>query len=128
MFRLLGLWQGTRISLSAAAALVGEPEDDVADVLEALVDVNLLESPAPDQYRFHDLLKVYAMERAQSEESDDARDEAVNRLLWWYLDTARAAADPVSPQRYQIPRAAGRRRLPGAGVRHRGRRACLVRR
>ena len=76
----------------------------MADVLEALVDVNLLESPAPDQYRFHDLLKVYAMERAQSEESDDARDEAVNRLLWWYLDSARAAADRVSPQRYQIPR------------------------
>ena len=68
-FRLLGLWQGTWISLSAAAALLGEPEDDVADVLEALVDVNLLESPAPDQYRFHDLLKVYAMERAQAEET-----------------------------------------------------------
>jgi DNA-binding SARP family transcriptional activator/Tfp pilus assembly protein PilF len=102
-FRVLGLWQGTWIGLSAAAALLGEPEDDVADVLEALVDVNLLESPAPDQYRFHDLLKVYAMERAQSEETEDAREEAVSRLLWWYLDTARAAADAVSPQRYQVP-------------------------
>ena len=79
------------------------PEDDVAEALEALVDVNLLESPAPDMYRFHDLLKVYAMERAQAEETQDAREEAVSRLLWWYLNTAQAAADAVSPHRYQVP-------------------------
>ena len=30
-FRLLGLWQGESISLQAAAALLGEPDDDVAD-------------------------------------------------------------------------------------------------
>ena len=36
----------------------------------SLVDVNLLESPAPDWYRFHDLLKVYATERAQAEEPE----------------------------------------------------------
>jgi DNA-binding SARP family transcriptional activator len=103
VFRLLGLWQGASISLSAAAALIGEPEDDVADALEALVDVNLLDSPAPDWYRFHDLLKVYATERAQAEEPEATRDEAVSRLLCWYLGTAEAAADTVSPQRYQVP-------------------------
>ena len=102
-FRLLSLWQGTAINLQAAAALLGAPDDDVAAVLEGLVDVNLLESPAPDWYRFHDLLKVYAMERAEAQESEAARDDAMSRLLWWYLDTAQAAADTVSPQRYQIP-------------------------
>ena len=109
-FRLLSLWQGVSISLQAAAALLGEPDDDVAEMLESLVDVNLLESPAPDWYRFHDLLKVYAMERARAEEPEAARDEAVSRLLWWYLDTAQAAADTVSPQRYQVryePRGSG---------------------
>jgi tetratricopeptide (TPR) repeat protein len=106
-FRLLSLWQGESISLQAAAALLGEPEDDVAATLESLVDVNLLESPAADWYRFHDLLKVYAMERAQDEEPAAVRDEAVSRLLHWYLDTAEAAADTVSPQRYQVPREPG---------------------
>jgi DNA-binding SARP family transcriptional activator/tetratricopeptide (TPR) repeat protein len=101
-FRLLALWQGESISLQAAAALLGEPDDDVAGTLEGLVDVNLLESPAADWYRFHDLLKVYAMERAHAEEPEAARDEAVSRLLWWYLDTAQSAADTVSPQRYQV--------------------------
>jgi DNA-binding SARP family transcriptional activator len=109
-FRLLSLWQGASISLQAAAALLGGPADDVAEVLEGLVDINLLESPAPDWYRFHDLLKVYAMERAEAEEPEAVRDEALSRLLWWYLDTAQAAADRVSPQRYQVsyePRTAG---------------------
>jgi DNA-binding SARP family transcriptional activator len=113
-FRLLGLWQGASISLQAAAALLGEPDRDVAEMLEGLVDVNLLESPAPDWYRFHDLLRVYAMERAQEEESEAQRDEVVHRLLWWYLDTATAAADAVSPQRYQVsyaPRTPGHRPL-----------------
>ena len=79
MFRLLGLWQGAWIGQAAAAALVGAPEDDIADALETLVDANLLESPAPDWYRFHDLLRVYATERAQAEESEAGRAEAVGQ-------------------------------------------------
>ena len=106
VFRLLGLWQGSSISLAAASALVGAPEDDTADALETLVDANLLESPAPDWYRFHDLLRVYATERAEAEEGESARGEAVGRLLHWYLDTAEAAADAVSPGRYRVPREA----------------------
>jgi DNA-binding SARP family transcriptional activator len=102
-FRLLGLWQGQSISLPAAAALLGEPEDDVADALEALVDANLLESPAPDRYRFHDLLRFYATECAQAEEPDEARNEAAGRLLRWYLHTAQRAAEVVSPHRYRVP-------------------------
>jgi len=105
-FRLLGLWQGTWISLSAAAALLGEEAEDVAETLESLVDVNLLESPAPDWYRFHDLLRVYAIERAEADEPEAVRNEAVARLLWWYLSTAEAAADVISPQRYRVPREA----------------------
>jgi DNA-binding SARP family transcriptional activator len=104
VFRLLGLWQGLWIGQAAAAALTGIPEDDIIDALEALVDANLLESSAPGWYRFHDLLRVYATERAQAEEPETARAEAVGRLLKWYLDTAEAAANTVSPHRYQVGR------------------------
>ncbi|HET9079212.1 MAG TPA: BTAD domain-containing putative transcriptional regulator [Trebonia sp.] len=103
-FRLLGLWQGASINLHAAAALLGEPGDRVAEMLESLVDINLLESPAPDWYRFHDLLRVYATERAEAEEPETMRTEAVGRLLMWYLGIAEAAADTVSPRRYQVAR------------------------
>jgi DNA-binding SARP family transcriptional activator/tetratricopeptide (TPR) repeat protein len=102
VFRLLGLWQGSWISCPAAAALVGVQEDEIVDALETLVDGNLLESPAPDWYRFHDLLRVYAIERVQEEEQEAARAEAVGRLMRWYLDTAEAAADTVSPHRYEV--------------------------
>ena len=104
VFRLLGLWHGASISLPAAAALFGDSDDDVADALETLVDANLIESPAADWYQFHDLLRVYATERAQEEESEADRTEAVGRLLRWYLETGEAAADAVAPRRYRVPR------------------------
>jgi len=104
VFRLLGLWQGAWISLAAAAVLVGADGDDTEDALETLVDANLLESPTPGWYRFHDLLRVYATERALAEEPEAEREEAVRRLLWWYLETTEAAADKVSPLRYRVPR------------------------
>jgi DNA-binding SARP family transcriptional activator/Tfp pilus assembly protein PilF len=103
-FRLLGLWQGSSISLPAAAALVGVPDEGaVADALESLVDAHLLESPEADWYRFHDLLRFYATERAQAEETEAERAAAVERVLRWYLRTADGVADVVSPNRYRIP-------------------------
>ncbi|HEU5419966.1 MAG TPA: BTAD domain-containing putative transcriptional regulator [Streptosporangiaceae bacterium] len=106
-FRLLGLWQGPHISLPAAAALLGQSEDEVADALEVLVDANLLESPAPDIYRFHDLLRAYAAERALAQEPAEAVTEAVSRVLWWYLRTADAAAGVVTRSRERVPLGAG---------------------
>jgi DNA-binding SARP family transcriptional activator len=105
VFRLLGLWQGPSISLAAAIALTGagEDEDAVADVLEGLVDAHLLESPEPELYRLHDLLRVYATERATAEEPAHERRTAVDRVLRWYLATADAAASVISPHRYRMP-------------------------
>jgi len=102
-FRLLGLWPGQRISLPAAAALTGEPEGDLAGALEELVDASLLESPEPDWYQLHDLLRLFAAERAQVQETQEARAAAVTRLLGWYQARATAAADLLSPRRYRIP-------------------------
>ena len=106
VFRLLGLWQGPSISLSAAAVLVGVPEQDTAEVedsLEGLVDAHLLDSPKPGWYRFHDLLRAYATERAMAEEQEEGRAAAVERILEWYLYTADAAAHRVAPHRTHIP-------------------------
>ncbi|HEX4257336.1 MAG TPA: BTAD domain-containing putative transcriptional regulator [Streptosporangiaceae bacterium] len=101
-FRMLGLWHGSSIALSAAAALLGEDEDPAADVLEFLVDAHLLESSAPDCYSFHDLLRVYAAERAALEEPDAVRREAIQRITAWYLHTGSAADHVVAPQRERV--------------------------
>jgi tetratricopeptide (TPR) repeat protein len=102
-FRMLGLWQGQRISLAAATALADQQEEDVAGALETLVDANLLESPEPDSYQLHDLLRLFAAELVQVEETQEAQAGAVTRLLKWYLAKATAAADVLSPHRYRIP-------------------------
>jgi DNA-binding SARP family transcriptional activator/tetratricopeptide (TPR) repeat protein len=102
-FRLLGVWQGPSIGLPAAAALIGQPEWPVADALEVLVDAHLLESPAPDRYRLHDLLRDYAADRARADEPSQAVEDAVRRVLDWYLRTADAAAGVVAPYRDRVP-------------------------
>jgi tetratricopeptide (TPR) repeat protein len=102
-FCLLGLWQGPSISSAAAGALFGVPGYAAEDALEVLVDTHLLESVAPDRYRFHDLLRVYAAGRAAEDEPADEREAAVIRVLTWYMRTADAAATAVSPHRYDIP-------------------------
>jgi DNA-binding SARP family transcriptional activator len=102
-FRMLGLWHGPSISSAAAAALFGTPEYLAADALEVLVDAHLLQSTSSDRYKFHDLLRVYSSERAVADLSGPVRDAALGRLLTWYMRTADAAAEVVSPHRYQLP-------------------------
>jgi DNA-binding SARP family transcriptional activator len=101
-FRLLGVWTGPSIGLAAAAALLGEPQDVAADALEVLVDAHLLDSPLPDVYRFHDLLRVYAADRARAQESEQDRMDAIVRVLTWYLHTTEAAGRIISPQHIRV--------------------------
>jgi tetratricopeptide (TPR) repeat protein/transcriptional regulator with XRE-family HTH domain len=90
-FRLLGLWPGPDISLSAAAALLGRDSRSAGRLLEKLLDIHLLDSPAHRRYRFHDLIRIFAAERAEHDEARESRELAVGRILTWYLHTANAA-------------------------------------
>lgn len=102
-FCLLGVWTGPSISLPAASAVLGVLPDVVADALYVLVDAHLLESPEPDEFRFHDLLRVFAADRARTQESEQTRRDAIVRVLTWYLHTAEAAAEVISPQHARVP-------------------------
>jgi tetratricopeptide (TPR) repeat protein len=83
--------------------MVGQDVDRIDEALEILVDACLLECPAPNVYRFHDLLRVYAVERAEQDEIQRQRVPALRRAAEWYLYTADAAADRISPHRTRIP-------------------------
>ena len=100
-FCLLGLWHGPTISTAAAAALLGSSVGQAADALEILQTPTCSESGSQD-YKFHDLPRVYASERAEADLPAADRDEAVRRLLSWYMRTADAAATTVSPMRYTL--------------------------
>jgi DNA-binding SARP family transcriptional activator/tetratricopeptide (TPR) repeat protein len=104
-FRLLGLVDGPDIEVRAAAALLGEPPDRAEAALETLVDAHLARTPSPGRYNVHDLLRVYAAERAEAEETAEDRAAARDRLLTWYLRTTIAAIDVINPLRRGTRRA-----------------------
>ncbi|MGD0065969.1 MAG: NB-ARC domain-containing protein [Streptosporangiaceae bacterium] len=97
VFRLLGLASMAELSLPAVAALAGQPPGQVAAALETLTDAHLLESPEPDRYRLHDLLRSYAAELARHTDSQEEQDAAIGRILHWYAGQAVAAARLLTP-------------------------------
>ncbi|MFE2427408.1 BTAD domain-containing putative transcriptional regulator [Streptomyces sp. NPDC059373] len=96
-FRLLSLPDGPDISLDAAAAVLDMDPYDAEALLEALVDISLIESAAPARYRFHDLLRLYARDCADRHESDESRCTALLRLLDFYLASAARAYELENP-------------------------------
>ncbi|MGH8931798.1 MAG: tetratricopeptide repeat protein, partial [Egibacteraceae bacterium] len=96
-FRLLGLLEGPDATPEVAAALTEATVSDAEAVLERLVDAQLLETPSVDRYRFHDLLRLFARERAEAEEDECGRDAALARALGWYLATAEQANELLKP-------------------------------
>ncbi|WP_406172337.1 AfsR/SARP family transcriptional regulator [Streptomyces sp. NBC_00996] len=92
LFRLLGLFPGAEFTAEAAAALLDAPPPQARRLLGALSAAHLIEPATAGRYRFHDLLREYAQERASAEETATDRDAALERLLIWYLNATRAAA------------------------------------
>ncbi|MEV6866547.1 BTAD domain-containing putative transcriptional regulator [Streptosporangium subroseum] len=85
MFRLLSLLGGSDISVAVAAALADRSEEQTADLLDHLADVQLLEAGDADRYRMHDLLCLFARERTRQEETEEEQTKAVRRVLHSYL-------------------------------------------
>ncbi|MFJ1910302.1 NB-ARC domain-containing protein [Streptomyces sp. NPDC088156] len=67
LFRLLPRYEGPDITPAGAAALAGLPVRRARLSLSVLADAHLLGEPAPGRYTLHDLLRVFATERAEAE-------------------------------------------------------------
>ncbi|MER6155499.1 BTAD domain-containing putative transcriptional regulator [Streptomyces sp. NPDC001868] len=82
------------VAVWTVAALSGTPEDEAEEILERLLDAQLINCPGTDQigqprYRLHDLVRVYAAERAETEDPVEDRTAAVGRALsagLWLMD------------------------------------------
>ena len=99
VFRLLGVHPGPDISAPAAASLTGLAGAEAARLLADLADASLIVQHAADRYALHDLVRLYAAERAQRVENGAEREAAVRRMLDHYTRTATAAANAITPQR-----------------------------
>jgi tetratricopeptide (TPR) repeat protein/transcriptional regulator with XRE-family HTH domain len=95
LFRRLGLHPGPSIDVYAAAALDGTSLDEARGCLEGLYDQHLLTEPAPSRYELHDLLREHARALAAADNPAES-DEAIGRLLDYYLHTAIAAGRHIT--------------------------------
>ncbi|MFY1673439.1 ATP-binding protein [Plantactinospora sp. WMMB334] len=107
-FRLLGLHPGSAISVAAAAAIAGVSIPRARHLLDQLTAAHLVQNPARDRYLFHDLLRAYALERAQAEETPAQQHQSRRRVYTWYLWMAEEGRKVILPYSHAIT-------LPPAG-------------
>lgn len=103
-FRLLTVAPSPDFPAWVAAAACDMDAAAAEAVVERLVDARLLDVAGRDEigqlrYQFHDLLRVFAAERREAEESDSDHRAAVGRVLSAYRDLARAADEELRPGR-----------------------------
>ncbi|MFC9848835.1 BTAD domain-containing putative transcriptional regulator [Streptomyces sp. NPDC060223] len=104
-FRLLSLVPGSDITVPGAAALIDDSPAEAARLLRRLAHSHLVIEPTPGRFGMHDLLRSYARELADGEET-----EAVRRLLDWQLARTESAAELLYPDDPARFRTAGRER------------------
>ncbi|BBC33884.1 putative regulator protein [Streptomyces graminofaciens] len=115
LYRLLGVHPGREFGSAVAAAVLGRGSaadgpgsaadgpgsgavlPDVERSLENLYDANLLIDVGEDRYRFHDLVRLHATEKAAQDESEAGRAAAFRRIADHYLATATRAEKAVEP-------------------------------
>jgi DNA-binding SARP family transcriptional activator len=102
LFGLLGLVPGPHLTAAAAAALAGSGPDDTLPSLARLAAAHLIDQYVPGRYRLHDLLRLYAAERAQELDPRE-REAAMRRLLELYLGGADEAARLLYPEKLRLP-------------------------
>lgn len=103
LFRLLSIVPGADVGTEAVAALAGTDVEHAARLLDRLAAAHLVEPHAPGRHGFHDLLRRYAAERAEREETEQDRDAALHRLYDWYLCAVDGAARLLYPHMLRLP-------------------------
>jgi tetratricopeptide (TPR) repeat protein len=104
LLRSIGLSPAPELTLPAAAALTGLPAKDVRHALDVLVSTHFLtHTGAPGRYRVHDLLRTFAREIAEAEETAEAREDAERRLLSYHLHAGHNADRLLFPFRPPVP-------------------------
>jgi DNA-binding SARP family transcriptional activator/Flp pilus assembly protein TadD len=94
LFWLLGLHPGRDTGTAAVTALAGA---DALPLLEVLHGAHLVERSGTDRWTMHDLLHVFARERAEQRLTEPDRQAALRNLYEHYLTGALDAVDVLYP-------------------------------
>ncbi|UIX30089.1 hypothetical protein [Streptomyces sp. GQFP] len=110
IYRYLSLAPVPVLTPPVAAAVCAAEPADMDRMLDELVEVHLLEDLGPDprtgldRYRFHDLIRAHARERAAEEETVEDSDRAVRRVVDHHLAVATAAEALLTPSHRTLRR------------------------
>jgi DNA-binding SARP family transcriptional activator len=94
LLRRLAILEAPTFSDWVPAALLDEPHPHAVDLLDELVSAHLIETTnvaGHGQYRFHDLIRLFARERLAVEEPATERQAALERVLDALLGLAQEA-------------------------------------
>ena len=97
LFRLLGLLDTPDLTVPLAAALADVPVPVADALLDRLTEAQLIDDHQPERYRLHDLIRLYAKERAAEVVTAANGARAVGRVLEYYVGTARDALGVFEP-------------------------------
>ena len=97
LLRLLATVPAPTVSGHLGAALADVPVATIRATLGELSGAHLVIGAGEDRYRFHDLIREFARDRAAVEEPEP--DAVAGRLLDWYLFVADEANRLVNPDR-----------------------------
>jgi tetratricopeptide (TPR) repeat protein/transcriptional regulator with XRE-family HTH domain len=97
LFRRLALVPGPDFSPALGAALTSSGPAEVEEMTDELVELGLLNAGHDDRASFHDLVRLYAHQRLNDEETPEEREAARAALRTWLLDTARTAGQWFEP-------------------------------
>lgn len=118
LFRLLPANPGPDISAAAVAALAGQPAGTTRRAIGHLARAHLVEETGggAGRWRMHDLLHLYARQLSDAQAAADVREQAIDRLLNYYLDRA----DGADAHMGRLRARGSRRVLPAVGMPWRG--------
>jgi DNA-binding SARP family transcriptional activator/tetratricopeptide (TPR) repeat protein len=107
LFRILGASPCADFGIDSAAALTGETRASTVDGIRALCGHCLAEQAPDARFRFHDLVRSFAIARCSQEEPDSELRRAISRLIHYYSNTLSIAtmADHDQPRRHRAGRA-----------------------
>ncbi|MGK5731665.1 ATP-binding protein [Streptomyces sp. URMC 124] len=111
-YRAMALLPVRQYDAHLVAAACAVPPEEAEDLLDLLADVNLLEENEVDSYRFHDLVRLHAARRAETEETLQQREMTLRRFVDDCLATATRAEELLTPGHRTLPRSYAR---PPAG-------------
>ncbi|GAB2957937.1 BTAD domain-containing putative transcriptional regulator [Nonomuraea fastidiosa] len=118
MFRRLGLLEAPEFPVWAGAALLDTTEEAAEQLIEQLADVRLLDvaghgADGAVRFRFHDLTRAYARERAEEEEDEHERAAALRRAFSGWVALTRHAHGRLCGGDYRVVHGDGITWRPG---------------